>query len=100
MKTERSFHILKKVVADWDEIDKLVSDILAADKKQEVDNICISYASVKDGVLCDNFTPIVSGKNIPCVALEEAVSFRNRIDYVRNDMLPAHALFLYSKETV
>ncbi len=99
MRTERTFNMLKKVTADWDEIDKLVSDILAADEDGEVDNICISYLSVgEDGVLNENFTPIVSGKEIPSFDLEEKVKFRNIIEWSRNDMLPVSCLFLYSKE--
>ena len=98
MFTERSFNILRKVSANWEEIDKLVSDILSADKNNEVDYIVIGYNSVKDGILCDNFTPIVSGKSIPGYELEEAVSFRTRIEYTRNDMLPKDCLYLYSRE--
>ncbi len=99
MKTERSFHILKKVTADWDEIDKLVADILAADKNNEVDFIAISYLDIdKNGVLNDDFMPIVSGKDFPGFEIEEAVEFRNRPDYVRNDMLPRRCIFLYSRE--
>lgn len=97
MLSERSFNILKKVTADWDELDKLVSDILAADTAGEVNNICISYLSIsKEGILNDNFTLIVSGAKIPSY-LEDTVYFRNLIEYTRDDMLPAHAIYLYSR---
>ncbi len=97
MLSERSFNILKKVTADWDELDKLVSDILAADTAGEVNNICISYLSIsKEGILNDNFTLIVSGAKILSY-LEDTVSFRNLIEYTRDDMLPAHAIYLYSR---
>ncbi len=78
MKSERTFHILKHVTADWDEIDKLVADILDADRNNEVDHIVISYLDIgKDGVLNDIFLPIVSGKKISGYELEEAVKLRN-----------------------
>ena len=98
MMTERSFNILRKINANWDEIDKLISDILAADKNNEVDYILISTLSVENGVLLDNFTPIVSCRAFPGDQLYEAVSFRNTIEWIRDDMIPDDGIVLWHRE--
>ena len=97
MKTERSFNILRKVTADWDEIDTFVSNTVAADKNNEIDSIVISCDSIKDGVLYENFIPIICVKKYPSKELEGAVVFKTPVDWVREDMLPGECICLWSR---
>ena len=97
MMTERTFNILTKVIADWDEIDQIVNDILAADKKNEVDQIVIGLPDIKNGTLQDPFMLIIAGEDFASDDLVESVSFRNPISWVRNDMVQDDCITLYSK---
>ena len=97
MKTERTFNVFNKITADWDEIDNLIQAIIDADTDNEIDIIGISMRSVKDGVLCDNFTPIAAGKNIPGYDIETRVSFRNMIEWTRTDMLSDSFITLWKR---
>ncbi|MBR3517933.1 MAG: hypothetical protein IKN07_01795 [Lachnospiraceae bacterium] len=97
MKSERSFNILTKITADWDEIDQMIKDILAADTEKVVDTISISRLDVKDGVLQDNFVPIVCVDNYIRSDLDEKVAFRNQLSILRPDMLPESAIILWER---
>ncbi len=97
MKSERSFNILTKITADWDEIDQMIKDILAADTENTIDEIAISRSSVIDGVLNPYFTFIVSVNNYTKNDLYEKVSSGLRIDFVRPDMVSADAVTLWEK---
>ena len=98
MITERRFNILRRVKADWDEIDAFVANTVAADKNNEIDSIVISWRSVNDGVLCENFIPIICVKEYPSEELENAVSFKTPVDWVREDMLLGECIFLWSRK--
>ena len=99
MITERRFDILRRVKADWDEIDAFVANTIAADKNNEIDSIVISWCSVKDGVLCENFIPIICVKEYPSEELESAVVFKTPVDWVREDMLPHEHICLWERNS-
>ncbi len=98
MKTERTFAVFTKIIANWDEIDSFIKDVIAIDTGNFVNSISISLSDVKNGMLDDNFMPIISVTNYKENDLIEEISFRNMPSVIRPDMLPDDAIILWERK--